>query len=304
MIRINHHPKARLKPYVVLLGMICLVLIFVSGCGRAPSLAVRAASGGIYKIGTPYQIGGIWFRPQEDPTYRVIGTASWYGKKFDGKRTANGETFDMNLMTAAHPTLPMPVLVQVTSLVNLRKIVVRVNDRGPFKRGRTIDLSRAAAKKLGFLEEGTARVRVEYIGRAPLYNYRGKLVVGEIEKFISPKPTTPLDEQKAWNVAPIVPVAVSKVTGIKRVQKQKKARSANNYVVQVGAFVGRSNADQLQRELATRTGYKTHVIASTHDGNPIYHVRVGARTSRKQATAMITKLTQSGFDATLIATNE
>ena len=97
-----------------------------------------------------------------------VGTASWYGSYFDGKETASGEPFDMYDLTAAHPTLPLGTMVKVTNLRNGRAVVVRVNDRGPYVNNRVIDVSRAAARYLGFETRGTARVRVRYAGRAPL----------------------------------------------------------------------------------------------------------------------------------------
>ena len=114
-------------------------------------------------------VGLIWAVISIDPAFGgQTGIASWYGPQFHGKRTANGEYFDQEELTAAHPTLPMPVLVRVTNLENGRSLVVRVNDRGPFVNGREIDLSRKAAELLGYDRKGTARVRVQYVGRAPL----------------------------------------------------------------------------------------------------------------------------------------
>lgn len=127
-----------------------------------------ATRGGIYKVGNPYQINGVWYYPKEDATYDETGIGSWYGEQFHGKRTANGETFDMNEVSAAHPTLPMPSLVRVTNMDNGRSIVVRMNDRGPYANGRIIDLSRRSAQLLGYERQGTARVRVQYLGPAPL----------------------------------------------------------------------------------------------------------------------------------------
>ncbi|MEM6495496.1 MAG: septal ring lytic transglycosylase RlpA family protein [Pseudomonadota bacterium] len=124
--------------------------------------------GGSYKLGRPYVINGIRYVPQEDPSYDREGLASWYGGKHHGRQTANGETFDVNRITAAHKTLPLPSLVRVTNLSNGRYIIARVNDRGPFVTGRIIDVSKRAAEQLGFLHDGTARVRVTYIGPAPL----------------------------------------------------------------------------------------------------------------------------------------
>lgn len=114
------------------------------------------------KIGTPYQVAGVWYYPlASNERYDRTGMASWYGKKFNGKKTANGERYDMYAMTAAHTTLPMPSRVRVTNLSNGRSVVVRVNDRGPFVKDRMIDLSYAAAKALGYMRQGTTRVRVQ-----------------------------------------------------------------------------------------------------------------------------------------------
>jgi rare lipoprotein A len=126
------------------------------------------AGGGGYKVGAPYEVGGIWYTPREQPDYDQVGVASWYGEQFNLKATANGEIFDMNAVTAAHTTLPLPSLVEVTNLDNGRKLVVRVNDRGPFVDNRIIDLSREAAVRLGFERQGLANVRVRYVGPAPL----------------------------------------------------------------------------------------------------------------------------------------
>ena len=118
---------------------------------------------GGYKVGKPYQIAGVWYYPKADYEYRETGIASWYGPKFHGKPTANGEIFDMNEVSAAHRTLPLPSIVRVTNLDNGRAINVRVNDRGPFAHGRIIDLSRRAAQLLGFEQQGTAPVQVEIL---------------------------------------------------------------------------------------------------------------------------------------------
>lgn len=121
-----------------------------------------------YKVGKPYKINGRWYRPAHDPDYDEIGVASWYGPQFHGRKTANGEIFDMNLLSAAHTTLPMPSMAEVENLENGRRVTVRVNDRGPFAGDRMIDLSREAARRLGFEKQGLARVRVRYLGPAPL----------------------------------------------------------------------------------------------------------------------------------------
>jgi rare lipoprotein A len=124
--------------------------------------------GGVYKLGQPYQIDGQWHVPQEDPAYNRTGVASFYGIDFHGRRTANGEIYDMGALTAAHPTLPLPCYAYVTNLDNGRTILVRINDRGPYVNNRIIDLSQAAARELGYQTRGLARVRVRYAGPAPL----------------------------------------------------------------------------------------------------------------------------------------
>ncbi len=137
-----------------------------TGTGRVPGptgTPYRA-----YMIGQPYQIGGRWYTPREDLGYDRTGTASWYGADFHGRRTANGETYDMNAMTAAHTTLPLPTIVRVTNLDNGRSVVVRVNDRGPFVDDRIIDMSRAGARALEFENRGLARVRVTVLREATL----------------------------------------------------------------------------------------------------------------------------------------
>ena len=137
-----------------------LLLPLLAACAGSVQ-APRSA--GTYKVGNPYQIAGKWYYPSDDPHYQETGTASWYGPTFHGKSTANGEQFNENDVTAAHRTLPMPSYVEVTNLENGRKLVVRVNDRGPFAKDRIIDLSRRSAQLLGVEQAGTARVHVKRI---------------------------------------------------------------------------------------------------------------------------------------------
>ncbi|MGX7743696.1 septal ring lytic transglycosylase RlpA family protein [Rhodopseudomonas parapalustris] len=124
--------------------------------------------GGTYRVGKPYVVAGRTYVPEENPHYRAEGLASWYGNDFHGRLTANGEVFDMASLSAAHPTLPIPSYARVTNLANGRSLIVRINDRGPYHGNRLIDVSNKAAELLEFKHRGTARVRVEYVGRAPL----------------------------------------------------------------------------------------------------------------------------------------
>jgi rare lipoprotein A len=124
--------------------------------------------GGTYRVGQPYVVAGQTYVPQDDPNYRAEGLASWYGDDFHGRFTANGEIFDKDGISAAHPTLPLPSYVRVTNLRNGKSLIVRVNDRGPYAHDRIIDVSTKAARLLDFYNRGTVPVRVEYVGRAPL----------------------------------------------------------------------------------------------------------------------------------------
>jgi rare lipoprotein A len=134
----------------------------------ASQLGPISKGGGVYKVGKPYMIGGRWYYPREEPGYDRTGIASWYGDDFHGRRTSNGEIFNMNALTAAHPTLPLPSYAYVTNLDSGRTVLVRINDRGPYVGNRIIDLSRASAQALGYKRRGLGNVRVRYAGRAPM----------------------------------------------------------------------------------------------------------------------------------------
>ncbi|MGE0651139.1 MAG: septal ring lytic transglycosylase RlpA family protein [Alphaproteobacteria bacterium] len=143
----------------------CSETQFLVNTAKRLSPHEEASSRGTYKVGNSYKINGVWYYPKVDYEYVETGIASWYGPNFHGRRTANGESFDQNIVSAAHRTLPLPSLVRVTNLENGRSIQVRVNDRGPFAHGRIIDLSRQGAQLLGFHRKGTAKVRVEIMAQ-------------------------------------------------------------------------------------------------------------------------------------------
>jgi rare lipoprotein A len=153
------------RPSAAVLVM-ALVVLALGACSTGPDgrrIGSNPPVQGGYKVGVPYQINGVWYYPKENFKYDRTGIASWYGHPFHGHTSASGERYDMTAMTAAHKTLPMPSLVEVTNLDNGRRAVLRINDRGPFVSGRIIDVSRAAARKLGFRSNGTARVRVRIL---------------------------------------------------------------------------------------------------------------------------------------------
>jgi rare lipoprotein A len=138
--------------------------------------------GGSYRVGKAYNINGRTYVPGENPNYRAEGIASWYGPDFHGRLTANGEIYDMHAISAAHTTMPLPSYARVTNLENGRSIIVRVNDRGPYVRDRLIDLSIGTAKALDFYGNGLARVRVEYVGRAPLEGSDDRMLMATLRE--------------------------------------------------------------------------------------------------------------------------
>lgn len=171
------------------------VALLLSGCAESEFVAnsvksLRSPQGeaGMYKVGQPYQIDGTSYVPTVDYQYAETGIASWYGPNFHGQTTANGERFDMNSISAAHRTLPLPSMVRVTNLENGRALNVRVNDRGPFSRGRIIDLSRRAAQLLGFERNGTAQVRVEIMARESIALAHGMDAIQVASAAEPPKP--------------------------------------------------------------------------------------------------------------------
>ncbi len=184
----------------------------------------------------PYQVRGRWYHPQAQPDYDETGSASWYGAQFNGRPTASGERFDMNALTAAHATLPLPGLVEVTNLANGRSVVVRINDRGPFTPGRIIDLSRGSAQALGLLERGVGDVRVRYLGPAPRLGAAGLTQYAAAE---SPAPPS--------------------------------APSIDRYWVQAGAFADRRAALQM----ADRLGQRATIDVADRGQATLYRVLVG-----------------------------
>jgi rare lipoprotein A len=202
------------------LGVLCAVS--VSACATIePKYATRpdlgpdqprasnqpSGAGGAYKVGKPYQVRGQWYYPAEQPDYDETGIASWYGDAFNGKPTANGEIFDMHGLSAAHKTLPLPSLVEVTNLDNGRSMQLRVNDRGPFVDDRIIDLSRGAAEELGVLRPGLARVRVRYVGRADIPG-QGRVTIA---RATPPAPVLPPPAPLAPQPAPVEMAAAEPV---------------------------------------------------------------------------------------------
>jgi rare lipoprotein A len=142
--------------------------------------------GGQYLVGHAYHVAGHTYVPSEMTSYTAVGMASWYGAAFHGRRTANGEVYDMGSVTAAHPTMPLPSYARVTNLDNGYSVIVRVNDRGPYHGGRVMDVSSRAADVLGFKGAGTAKIKVEYVGRAPMEGSDDNMLLASLRTDGSP----------------------------------------------------------------------------------------------------------------------
>ena len=187
----------RLACLGAIVGLVCLNACTtgtpeLSGMSPEAQAKIIKDYGGVYKVGNPYKVLGRWYYPKEDYNYKEEGIASWYGEDFNGKKTANGERYNMNTLTAAHRTLPLPSIVKVTNLQNGRSIVVRVNDRGPYVKDRIIDLSKRGATLLGYMGQGTARVRVEIMAKESKQLKEAMLtgnVSKDAEETFSPAPS-------------------------------------------------------------------------------------------------------------------
>jgi rare lipoprotein A len=274
----------------------------------------RSDPTGGYKVGDPYQINGVWYYPAVDYEYDETGIASWYGPDFHGRATANGELYDMNGLTAAHRTLPLPSLVRITNLENGRAMNVRVNDRGPFAHGRIIDVSRRDAQLLGFEQQGTARVRVEILAdesraiAAAAQGGAGQLAEGEPVPAAAPSVTVTaeaLPPPGATAAAPTPAVTISDAPAPSAVQQIASAApilpdgqvsqvpvKATAIYVQAGAFTDQYNATRLKAQLQ-RFG-AVRIVPVVVDGQQFYRVRVGPLASVEQADGMLGQIVQAG----------
>ena len=281
---------------------LALLMLFALAACATPQRTAEPAPR--YKVGNPYKVNGRWYRPKADPNYDEIGVASWYGGKFHGRLTANGEIFDKNLLTAAHTTLPMPSLVEVKNLENGRKIMVRVNDRGPFARGRIIDLSQAAAKRLGFDRQGLARVRVRYAGPAPLPRSGSrKPPAPEIMVAQAPQQADMGDvgeliktlggDTAAADAAPPAPsIAPAPVAAVQETQAL--------YAVRVAALWSLDYIDTLRGELSAVGPLRLSRI-ETPAGEAFYRVNMGPYADRAEAARRLEAVREAGYaDAALV----
>lgn len=288
--------------------------LLAAACSSAPkppppatnNVVTVPPNAGVYKIGQPYQVDNVWYYPREQPDYDETGIASWYGPDFYGKSTANGETYDGNQLTAAHKTLPMPVNVRVTNLDNGKSLVVRVNDRGPYARGRVIDLSRRAAELLDVVQSGTARVRVTYLGRADINGKPPDETPPEIARALPAAPSGKVDVA-ALNVVPGATVAAPARTAALPTPAPIPAQmfadnqptgqvtrvpvpAATRLYVQLGAFSKMDNA----KALLNKVGGDLRISTLQRAGQTLYRVRSAPLASVADADAALSRITGAG----------
>ena len=339
--------RSRLRFGVVLVAISLAVALQACGrgAGNGEKLGERVVplgqpvprGGGYYTVGQPYQIAGAWYTPHEDPSYDRVGSASWYGELFHGRRTANGEIYDMDRLSAAHPTLPLPVYARVTNLNNGRSMVVRINDRGPYARDRIIDLSRRSAELLGFRNHGTATVRVKYLGRAPLngddsYERRylasqswvhlaakggaAKSVVTEVAIQSIAADTLPAENPenlaRHWTEAKPThvpgPNASENASALSSPQitaslppKMHAAAPATGPVIQAGSFKNKENAERARDVLGVIAPVEVAPISVGDD--VLYRVRVGPFASLPDAKAAMPKVARAGYRGAKLVRN-
>lgn len=286
------------------------LLLALAGCAGGEVRPGPVASGmpgeEVARVGPPYQVGGQTFTPADDRSYDVVGIASWYGNEHHGQRTASGEPFDMNAITAAHPTLPIPSYAEVTSLENGTIILVRINDRGPFARGRIIDLSRGAARLLGVENNGNAAVRVRRI--IPSDADRAALRAGRpaaARLSATPQLLAGLNARLSGRAAPIMPVAratagppataiTSRPPATPPPPAAQSRATPDNHYVQIAAFSDRGRAERLSNTLSDIG--KTEIVAA----GSFFRVRLGPA-SPQDAARMLAEARRRGYqDARII----
>lgn len=306
-----------LRGAVVLAG--ALTLAACASAPPAPSSSGLPRSG-VYKVGKPYQVNGVWYYPAEDYSYSETGIASWYGPGFHQKVTANGEVYDQNELTAAHKTLPMPSLVRVTNLDNGRSLVVRINDRGPYANGRIIDMSRRGAQLLGFEGTGTAKVRVQILAeesRAVAAAARQGTPAPMLAELDGPPPkAAPRGSVEVGGVARPTPAAVTRapvpppttVAGDMvdgrfvpaPVVAELPVKPYEQIYVQVGAFGSQDNVTRVRARLAS-LGQQAQVTQTVAGRQRLQRVRVGPLASVESADAVLSQILQAGLtDAKIV----
>lgn len=276
-----------------------VISIGVSGCAsnQRSNTGLNAKSAGHYKVGSPYKIKGKKYYPKVDYSYNKKGIASWYGPGFHGKRTANGEVYDQNALTAAHKTLPLPSIVKVTNLENRRSIVVRINDRGPFAPGRIIDMSKRGAELLGFKNKGITKVRVKILEEeskyaAALAKQRKSTKGLELRynKGYKGSKQSKIDSTLKQSIKP----AIIQETAYKT---QSSTVDTSKVFVQAAAFSSHEPALKLASSLNNYGGAR--IYRADTPGQTFYRVRFPLET-RIQAETLHKKLVADGYQNSII----
>lgn len=262
---------------------------------------------GNFKVGNPYQAAGKWYTPNESYSYDETGIASWYGDEFHGKRTANGEIFDKNALTAAHPTLQIPSLIRVTNLDNGRSAVLRINDRGPFARSRLIDVSHQAANVLGFAAKGTAKVRVQVLDRESRIMAeaarKGYPPATQMAMAFSPETQVASANTASGVTATDLPPAPANVTSqdLQELNKElfrKFPVNPTNIYVQVGSFSNANNAYALKQKLGHLGS--VNVYQTVVNGQPFNRVRIGPMSGVPEADKVLSRTISAGYQSARI----
>ena len=275
----DYNMRIVLVIFVVLLGSCSETSFVINSAKRLVDLNEKS----IYKIGKPYQINGLWYYPEVDYSYDEIGIASWYGPNFHGKKTANGEIYNQNELTAAHKTLPMPTIVEVINLENDLKLRVRINDRGPFVRGRIIDLSKRAAQELDVIRNGIARVRVRVV---------------EDESRRIAKDYKNLENSYSANSAK--PEKIESKQIVDDLQEKNIKTKKKNLIIQVAAFSEIENAENLLLKLKK---FSVFIDKDYIKNKFFYRVRVGPFEDIKNAKKKLIELFNMGFSTSRIIPN-
>lgn len=339
---LHHGRRTRTVAMLGLLAMMpaCAEVQFLSHAAKevanepadGPAQAgAGAENGDRYKVGKPYRIKGNWYYPHVDYKYVEEGIASWYGPNFHGKQTANGAIFDMNKVSAAHRTLPLPSIVRVTNLENGRSLKVKVNDRGPFAKDRIIDVSRRTAQLLGFERQGTALVRVEIVEQdsrqlaaimqgetdqvadasgvgapptpdaAPTVSVSGSELPPPPGSAAAPPPSenfkvTPVASESIAAARPtLVPQSDTAIT-------QQVPVGSPTVFVQAGAFSQYVNAQRAQI-LLSEVG-EVHVEQVLTSTVPLFRIRVGPAKTVEAADSLLKQVIDAGYpDAKIVSAN-
>jgi rare lipoprotein A len=266
------------------------------GSPRYPGNGPLPKGGGRYVVGEPYEVAGVWFKPAEQPKYDKVGIASWYGPQYHRRRTSNGEWFDMDYLTAAHATLPLPSYAKVTNLENGHQVIVRINDRGPFVGTRIIDLSRRTAELLDVKRRGTAKVRVQYIGPAPL-NDKGAQLAAMNRELQRGTPLYKMIAATSGERSDPPPLTVAAAEPMP--QPFAPAAEEPGYFVQVGSFADPDNAERTRLELAGVGPIE--VVPLSGSIGTYYRVRVGPLSDENEAQSALQQVVDAGHaDARLI----